>query len=262
MGFTFLKFDISSRIATVTLNRPEKRNALNGALVAELHEAVRLAGSGGDVRVVILRGAGGVFSAGADLAYLQQIARNSPIENGEDSMRLMRMLHAWKRCPKPTVAVVEGHALAGGCGLAAACDFILCSEEAQFGFTEVRIGFVPAVVARLLIDRIGKMRAADLLLRGRIIPAPEALAISLVNEILPKDALSARAAELAREFVEKTSPQAVALTKELLREIDPLDLEEAMSYAANINALSRTTEDFKKGIASFLEKKKITWDKE
>jgi len=259
MTFSTVQFDMADRVASVTLNRPDKRNALNAELVADLHQALRLGEADARTRVLILRGAGGTFSAGADLAYLQTIARNSPIENAEDSMRLMRMLHAWKTCSKPTIAVVEGHALAGGCGLAATCDFILCSEEAQFGFTEVRIGFVPAVVARLLIDRIGKGKATDLLLRGRIISAGEARETGLVNEIVPKDRLSARAGELAREIVEKTSPQAVALTKELLRDIDALDLGDAMTYAAKINAFSRTTEDFKKGIASFLEKKKIDW---
>jgi methylglutaconyl-CoA hydratase len=243
-------------VQTLTLARPEKRNALDGALVAELHDAVRTAAADPDTRVLVLAGEGAAFCAGADLEYLRGIARNSPRENEEDSRRLMEMLLALRTFPKPSIAKVRGPALAGGCGLAIACDIVVAEEGAQFGFTEVRIGFVPAIVAKLLVERAGMGAARELLVRGNIVHADTALDIGLANYVVGAEELDASVERLAREIAERTAPQAVALTKELLLDISRLDVAEAMRHAVSYNVLGRTTGDFRKGIEAYLTKEK------
>lgn len=261
MMFQSIQYAIQDRIATITLHRPEKRNALNDVMIRELFDANIDAENNEDVRVIVLQGSGGNFCAGADLQYLLQLQKNSVLENADDSRRLMQTLYRWKTCAKPTIALVEGNALAGGCGLALTCDIIIASENAKFGFTEVRIGFVPAIVSRLLIDRIGKGSATELLLRGNILTAQDARGLSMINHVVASEDVQRHVYTIAREIAQQTSPESVRLTKQLLREIESLDLREAMNHAVAFNAFSRTTPDFQKGVESFVKKEKIDWTK-
>ncbi len=260
MSFSNLLYQTSDHVCTITLNRPDRRNALNGALVEELHRALHASAEDANVRVLVLTGAGDAFCAGADLEYLLEISTNSPLENAADSQALMEMLLALKSFPKPTIAMVHGPAIAGGCGLMLTCDIIVADDEAKLGFSEVRIGFVPAIVTKLLTDRIGSGNARELLLRGHIIDADVAQDIGMINYVVGVDELDSMVAQLAREIVTKTSPQAVRLTKRLLADIEPLAIEEAMRHAASFNAIARTTDDFRKGIESFLNKQKPDWE--
>lgn len=246
-------------IRTVTLNRPEKRNAMNDALVRELHQVILETETDEAVRCVVLTGDGAAFCAGADLAYLQKIAAYSPRQNETDSRALMEMLWAWTSCAKPTIARVNGHAIAGGCGLMLTCDIAVAVEQAKFGFTEVRIGFVPAIVMNLLRRRVGTGRAAELLMRGRLIDSAEAAAIGMIHRAVPADELDSAVAEIASDFVEHASPTSLRLTKQLLMETEPMSLREAMTHSVRFNAISRTTPDFKRGVQAFLDKRKISW---
>jgi len=248
-----------AHVLTLTLNRPEKRNALNALVVQELHEAVRYAAANSEIRVLVLTGRGDAFCAGADLEYLLAISSNSPLENAADSRALMEMLHALRTFPKPTIAKVQGPAIAGGCGLALTCDIIVAADVAKFGFTEVRIGFVPAIVMKLLVERIGMGHAREMLLRGHIIDPDVALDLGMINYVLSMDQLDFSVQRLAEEIATKTSAQAVRLTKQLLGDIEAMGLREAMEHATTFNALSRTSDDFRTGITSFLKKEKPLW---
>lgn len=259
MPSTYVTYRVDDRIATITLNRPEKKNALNPLLILELEDALHDAERDEAARVVLLTGAGSDFSAGADLEYLEEISHNTPSENYDDSRRLMKMMYAWNTAAKPTIAVVNGNALGGGCGLALSCDIVVAAENARIGFTEVRLGFVPAIVSRIAIDRVGKGKAFELMLRANILTAAEAHAAGLINHIAPKEDAVSVAANIAREMCTNTAPQAIALTKELLKEIHDLPLLEAMEFGAKINAISRTTENFQRGVSAFLKKEKIVW---
>lgn len=246
-------------ICTITIDRPDKRNALNGDVVTELQQAFLAAEVDDSVRVIVLTGSGEVFCAGADLAWLRRISENSVLENAEDSRHLMRLLHTIHSCDKPTIARVNGHAIAGGCGLALTCDIVIAVEDAKFGFTEVRIGFVPAIVMKLLVERCGMGIARELLIRGHLIDAGTALEYHMINHIVSAERFDETVTLIAREIAELTSPQAVGMTKRLLREIASLDMIEAMDHAAWQNAISRATSDFRLGTESFLEKKKPLW---
>ncbi|CAN5541140.1 enoyl-CoA hydratase-related protein [soil metagenome] len=245
-------------VLTLTLNRPDRRNALNGELVDALIEELVAAGQNAAVRVVVLTGSGTAFSAGADLDALRAMQSASYDENLSDSRRLARLFETIIRLPKPVIGHINGHAIAGGCGLAAACDIVLADQDAKFGFTEVRIGFVPALVSVFVRRRVAEGRLRHLLLRGHVIPAEEALAIGLVDEIYSADALSAAVAALARDIATETSGIAVALTKELLADI-PSGLSEGLERAAGINAKARSTDDCRAGVAAFLDKSDPPW---
>jgi methylglutaconyl-CoA hydratase len=255
----FIEVRTNRTIRTITLNRPEKRNALHAGLVKELHEALLQAGRDTQLRVLVLTGAGEAFCAGADLSYLEEISSNSVSENREDSERLMDMMLALRTHPLPVIARLNGHAIAGGCGLALACDIVVAAESAQLGFPEVRIGFVPAIVGRLLTDRVGIGRARELLIRGNLLSAVEAQAHGMVNHVVSPEQLDDTVYGIAGEIATQTSPQAVAMTRQLLLDIAPRELEDAMRYGADFNALSRATEDFRTGIRAFLEKKRPEW---
>ncbi|MCZ7557965.1 MAG: enoyl-CoA hydratase-related protein [Bacteroidia bacterium] len=256
----FLRILDDGPIRTITLHRPEKRNSLHAGLVYELHEALRSAGSDTQLRALVLTGAGEAFCAGADLAYLEDISRNSVAENHTDSLRLMDMMLALRTHPLPVIARLNGHAIAGGCGLALACDIVVAAEAARLGFPEVRIGFVPAIVGRLLTERVGIGRARELLIRGNLLSAKEAQAWGMVNHVVPPERLDETVYSIAKEIATQTSPQAVSMTRQLLLDIAPRDLGDAMRYGAEFNALSRSTADFAKGIRSFLEKKPPSWE--
>ena len=246
-------------VLTLTLDRPEKRNALSADLVAALTAALGEAAADDAVRVVVLTGAGKAFSAGADLAALQALQTASAEANLADSERLAALFEAIYRHPKPVVAKVNGHAIAGGCGLAAVCDLALVAEGAKLGFTETRIGFVPAIVAVFVLRKLGEAAARDLLLRGHLVEAAEAARIGLVTRAVPPEALDDAVAAVAEELATQTSASAVALTKRLLADVPGMGLAEGLSYAARLNALARATDDCRAGVAAFLGKTDPPW---
>jgi methylglutaconyl-CoA hydratase len=244
-------------IATITLNRAEKRNAISYELIDDLMAALKQAANS-PVQVVILTGAGKAFCSGMDLDNLKQLTGRTHDQNVQDSETMAALFRALYDFPKPTIAVVNGPAIAGGTGLATLCDFTLAVPEAKFGYTEVRIGFVPAIVSSFLIANIGEKRARDLLLTGRIFDAEEAQRLGLVNEIVAPEQLMPRARELASQLLEN-SPASLQATKKLLSSYTREQLDRQVTQAVQSNAAIRQTADFKEGITAFLEKRKPTW---
>jgi methylglutaconyl-CoA hydratase len=241
----------------LTLNRPDKRNAISFELIEELHHAldeVRKSES----HILILTGAGSAFCSGMDLDNLRAITRQTEEENLADSGRMAHMFRVLYDFPKVTIAAVNGAALAGGCGLATLCDFTLAAPEAKFGYTEVRIGFVPAIVSTFLLRQVGEKQARDLLLSGRVISAEEATRLGLVNEIVPLHDLLARARELAATLA-GNSPASLSATKRLLRTYSHVELDHQIAAAVDENARIRTMDDFREGVSAFLEKRKPNW---
>ncbi|HTV57506.1 MAG TPA: enoyl-CoA hydratase-related protein [Verrucomicrobiae bacterium] len=257
MNYTTLKYEREGEIVRVTLARPEKRNAISTPMIKELLAAFDEA-EGSGARVLILTGEGKAFCAGMDLEDLQKIAGQSEGENREDSRRMARLFRRLYTFPRPVIAAVNGAAVAGGCGLATLADFTLASPEAKFGYTEVKIGFLPALVSVFLRRQIGEKHARELLLTGKIVDAAEAYRLGLVNEIVPGEKLAARARELAASLL-AVSPESVWRTKELLSESEEEALDEELERAAESNAEIRGTADFREGLASFLEKRQPKW---
>jgi len=257
MHFNTLLLNYDHRCATVTLNRPDKRNAINNELIDELLAALA-AVEKSPAHVLIVTGAGKAFCSGMDLDNLRAITTHSQEENAKDSETMARLFRTIYEFPKPTIAAVNGPAVAGGCGIATLCDFTLASTEARFGYTEVRIGFVPAIVSTFLIRQIGEKQARDLLLTGRIIDADEAYRMGLANEVLDHERLMDRARELA-EALEQNSPTSLASTKRLLTGYAFGDLNAQIRAAVDENARIRTTPDFREGLNAFLEKRKPNW---
>ncbi len=257
MNYQTLLLETSANFATITLNRPEKRNAISTQMIAELLSALDELEKT-RTRVVILTGNGKAFCAGMDLEMLQAIAHQSPSENQEDSRRMAKMFRKIWSYSKPIIAAVNGHALAGGCGIATLCDFTLSVPEAKFGYTEVKIGFLPAIVSVFLTRQIGEKRCRDLLLTGRMIEASEAKEFGLINEIVPPETLMQRAHELADTLI-AASPASVTRAKHLLTSAAAASLDHDLERAILENARIRCTPDFKEGLASFLEKRKPHW---
>jgi methylglutaconyl-CoA hydratase len=247
-------------ITTITLNRADKRNAISYELIEELLTALdKVANS--SARVLILTGAGKAFCSGMDLDNLKALMGRSPEQSLKDSeimARLFRSLYDFRR---PTIAAVNGAAIAGGCGLATLCDLTLAVPEAKFGYTEVRIGFVPAIVSTFLLRQVGEKHARDLLLTGRIIGTEEAYRIGLINEIVAAEKLIERARELASQLMEN-SPASLVCTKRLLSDHARIELDAQIQTAVRENAAIRATKDFREGISSFLEKRKPQWSGE
>jgi methylglutaconyl-CoA hydratase len=252
-------YEVKEPIAYLTLNRPDKRNALNNEMVRALTDAFRKAEADESAKVIVLKANGKVFCAGADLAYLQQLQHNSFEENLADSSRLADLFHLIYTLPKVVIAQIHGHAIAGGCGLATICDFSFSVPEASFGYTEVRIGFIPAIVSLFLIRKIGEKGARELLLSGELIPAEKAKSYNLINDVIEAPELEKRVYTFARQLCEKNSGQSMALTKQLIAEIQSLNLPDGLAYAARMNAKARESEDCKKGIAAFVNKQEIKW---
>jgi methylglutaconyl-CoA hydratase len=244
-------------IATVTLNRPDKRNAISYELIEELHHALHEVQKS-PAPIVILTGAGAAFCSGMDLDNLREITKHTEEENLADSGRMAHMFRALYDFPKVTIAAVNGAAIAGGCGLATLCDFTLASAEAKFGYTEVRIGFVPAIVSAFLLRQVGEKQARDLLLTGRIIDAEEAYRLGLVNEVVPAENLLARARERAETLL-TNSPASLLAAKRLLKAYSHVELDRQIVAAVDENARIRTTDDFREGVNAFLEKRKPNW---
>jgi len=244
-------------IAFITLNRPDKRNAISYELIADLLRALG-AVQESSATILILTGAGKAFCSGMDLDNLRTITSRTPEENLGDSEQMAGMFRTLYEFPKVTIAAVNGPAIAGGCGLATLCDFTIASSEAKFGYTEVRIGFIPAIVSAFLLRQVGEKRARDLLLTGRIIGADEAHRMGLVNEVVAPERLLQRARELAADLLHN-SPASLLATKRLLRNYSAAQLGGQISQAVQENARIRTTDDFREGISSFLEKRKPHW---
>ena len=246
-------------VRRITLNRPERRNALTPEVQEELIGAFGGAQAAG-VRIVTLQGEGDSFCAGLDLAVLREICDISAEKHRVEAERVARMFRAVWDCDLPTIAVVQGAAVAGGTGLATLCDFTIAAPNARFGFTEARIGFVPALVSAYLALQVGDKVARGLLLSARLFGAEQALRLGLVSEIVEANELQARAAELAAELQEN-SPESLRATKRLLRAQQEHRLAEMLEFAMEANAASRQTEDFREGVTAFLEKRKPVWGK-
>jgi methylglutaconyl-CoA hydratase len=257
MTYKTIELACESGIATITLNRPEKRNAISFELIDDLLGALEEVETS-DAIVLIVTGAGNAFSSGMDLDNLKALVGRSPEQNLKDSETMVRLFRSLYEFPKVTIAAVNGAAIAGGTGLALLCDFTLAVPEAKFGYTEVRIGFVPAIVSTFLLRQVGEKQARDLLLTGRIIGAEEAARMGLVNEIVAPEALMTRARELAGLLMEN-SPASLRATKRLLTDHAGAELDDQIEAAVRENAAIRNTADFREGVVSFLEKRKPVW---
>jgi methylglutaconyl-CoA hydratase len=255
----FIQHATQDRIAYITLNRPDKRNALSFGLVKELKETLALAEHDPDVKVIILQANGDAFCAGADLAYLQDLQKFSYEENLADSRHLKALFLQIYTLKKVVIASIQGAALAGGCGLASVCDFSFAVPEAKFAYTEVKIGFIPAIVLVFLLRKVGEGRAKQLLLTGDIISAHEAQSLGLINFISSPDKLKEDVKLFAEKLVLNASANSLAVTKNMIGKVQELALEEALDYACEMNAKARASEDCKKGISAFLNKEKLRW---
>ena len=259
MSYKTVQYAEAQSIATITLNRPDKRNAISYELIDDLIAALKQAASS-SAQIVILTGAGKAFCSGMDLDNLKQLTGRTHEQNVVDSETMASLFRALYDFPKPTIAAVNGAAIAGGTGLATLCDFTLAVPESKFGYTEVRIGFVPGIVSSYLIANVGEKRARDLLLTGRLFEAEEAYKLGLVTEIVTPEQLMPRALQLAAQLMEN-SPASLRTTKALLSSYTKEQLDRQLKSAIKENAGIRQTADFKEGITSFLEKRKPTWTK-
>jgi len=240
-------------ISFITLNRPEKRNALNDGLVKDLKDALRQADKNETLRAIVIRGAGKDFCSGADLSALQKISESDVLENWDDAQNLMELFSLIRKVKIPVVAAVHGRALAGGCGLATACDLVLASKTARFGYPEVKIGFVPAMVMAILRRNVSEKRAFELATQGFEFDAETAEKFGLINKILDDETFD----EDVKSYVsiyEKVSRSAVVLSKKLLYQMDGATFETALQSGVDVNTIARMTEDCQNGIAKFLDK--------
>ncbi|NQW30784.1 MAG: enoyl-CoA hydratase/isomerase family protein [Ignavibacteria bacterium] len=246
---------ISGPVATITMMRADKRNALNEEMVSELSAAFANVESNSSVKVVVLRGDGKAFCAGADLEYLQTISQNSAEENLEDSTRLMLLMKGISECSKPVIAMVQGPAIAGGCGLATVCDIVVASRQhAVFGYSEVKIGFIPAIVMVYLLRKIGDTQSRKLILTAKNIDATEAQRIGLITDVVEHDQLESYTNAMANDIAQNSSTS-IALSKRMLNALHGMSVDSGLQYAAAMNALVRQTQDCKDGIQNFLSKK-------
>lgn len=248
-----LLIEDTGTVRTITLNRPEKRNALNAELVAELKSALRDADGSDNLRAVVIRGAGKDFCSGADLESLRKISESSYEENLEDARSLAELFAQIRRVKIPVIAAVHGRALAGGCGLATACDLVLATSSARFGYPEVKIGFIPAIVMAFLRRNVSEKRAFEIATQGIEFSAAEAERLGLVNHVVSDDAFEEVVARYASVY-DDVSRSAVVMSKKLLYDMDSLSFDDAMEAGAKANAEARMSEDCKKGIARFLNK--------
>ncbi|HET7183071.1 MAG TPA: enoyl-CoA hydratase-related protein [Terriglobales bacterium] len=257
MPYNTLTLAYEDLVALITLNRPDKRNAISFELLSELMAALDEV-EHSRAQVLILTGSGKAFCAGLDLEELKSLLGKTHEENRIDSARMAQIFRRIYEFPLPTIAAVNGAAIAGGTGIATMCDFTFAVPEAKFGYTEVKIGFIPALVSSILVWQVGHKIARDLLMTGRLFDAAEAHRYGLVNEVVEPERLMARARELAAQLLE-LSPSSVRLTKKLVNGFLQRALDEQMAQAIEDNALIRTTPDFREGVTAFLEKRKPRW---
>ncbi len=246
-------YDVADGVATITLNRPDKRNALNQSVVSGVRESLARAGDDEAVRVVALRGAGKDFCSGADLAEIERIGTMTRSENVTDAMTLGTLFMEMRAHPNPIVAVVHGRALAGGCGLATACDLVVAEADARFGYPEVHLGFVPAMVMAILRRKVGEAVAFDLVTGGHRITAEEAHRVGLINRVWPPDEFGAEASRFLSDLA-KRPPSAISMTKRLLYDQDALGFEDGIRLGAEVNADARQTPACREGVRAFLER--------
>ncbi len=245
--------ETADSILTITLNRPEKRNALNDALINALKDALREADRDKSLNAVVIKGAGKDFCSGADLSALQKIAESDVLENHDDADNLRELFSIIRLVKVPVIAAVHGRALAGGCGLATACDLVLATADARFGYPEVKIGFVPAMVMAILRRNVSEKRAFALATQGFEFDALTAQSFGLINEIFPSEEFETRVNEYVSVY-KKVLRSAVILSKRLLYQMDGLNFEAALASGVDINTIARLTEDCQTGIAKFLNK--------
>ena len=256
----FVQYQTEAGIGRITLNRPEKRNALNAEYVSELKEAFKIAEADDQCKVIILQANGAAFSAGADLAYLQTLQNNTFEENYADSTHLKELFYQIYTLQKVVIAQIEGHAIAGGCGLATVCDFSFAVPEAMFGYTETKIGFIPAIVKVFLLRKIGEGKAKELLLKGDLFYADAAKEYGLINEVVTNDRIQKHVTKFAQQLCSQNSGDSLRLTKQMIAQVQEMTLEEGLDHAAKMNAEARATADCKAGISAFLNKEKINWN--
>jgi methylglutaconyl-CoA hydratase len=251
--------EVRDRVAYVVLNRPEKRNALSAALVQELYTAIEGYNNTDQIRVIVLKSADKPFCAGADLGYLAQLRDFTLEENEADSQALRRLFDLIYHSPKYVISQVEGPALAGGCGLATLADCCVATPEALFGYTEVKIGFIPALVMVYLREKVSGSVMSDILLSGRTFSADEALRMQLIHRVVSAEEICGVVDQMAEQISNTTSAQAVSKVKEMMRAIPSMGRDEALDYAAKENAKARGSEDCRKGIDAFLNKEALKW---
>jgi methylglutaconyl-CoA hydratase len=244
-------------VKTITMNRPDKRNALSPLLIEELTQALHEAATC-DCGVVILTGAGPAFCSGLDMEHLETMTASTPEERRRDSENMALVLRTLYDFPKPIIAAVNGPAIAGGMALATIPDFTLAVPEAKFGYTEVRVGFVPAIVASFLMRQVGELRTRELLLSGKVLKAQEALRMGLVTEIVDQSDLLPSARALAQTLL-LNSPQAMQAVKCLLSKHAKRRLDEEIEDAIKVNASQRSAEDFKEGVLAFKQRRRAEW---
>lgn len=257
--YSTLLFEVENKVLHITLNRPEKRNALNELMVKELRDIFLYFKDNNDIIGVSVTGSGESFCAGADLSYLQSLIDKSYEENLKDSINLKEMYWTIYNFPKPTVGLINGPAVAGGCGLMTVLDIVIASKNAIFGYPEVKIGFVASIVSVFLLQTIGLAQTRKMLFTGEIIDAVEAEKRGLIHQIVEEGELATVSNEIFSQ-IRKNSPQAIRQTKKLLHNHQGGMLEEMLEQACQFNAESRQTSDFKEGLQSFLEKRKPNWD--
>lgn len=250
---TKLLQNTDNSILTLTLNRPEKRNALNDALVNSLKNALKDANADENLRAIVIKGAGKDFCSGADLSALQKISESDVLENLEDAESLMELFVLMRKVKIPVIAAVHGRALAGGCGLATACDIVLASQSAQFGYPEVKIGFIPAMVMAILRRNLSEKKSFELITQGFNFSADEALNFGLINQVFDDANFEENVTEYISAY-QKVSRSAVILSKKLLYQMDGMTFDTAIKVGAEVNTIARLTEDCQKGIARFLDK--------
>lgn len=254
MGYNKILVEQYNQTKKIILNRPEKRNSLDEEMIFEITDAMNTFSNDKETKSIILTGAGGNFCSGLFLDYLQKISEFDVLQNKEDSTKFKSMLLSIYNCKKPVIAMVDGYALAGGCGIASACDIIVSSDKAQFGYTEVKIGFIPAIVMIFLLKRVSETHAKDLLLSSRFINGDEAVRMGFANYVVKQDELENFTTKLCDDF-NKLPLSSMMLTKEMFRNISSMSFESALEYAVDLNAITRMTEECKKGVSNFLNKK-------
>lgn len=259
MNMQLVTYETKERVGYITLNRPEKRNALSYEMVSDLKQAFQMAEEDAACKVIVIKGNGEAFCAGADLAYLQQLQKNTYEENLADSRHLMELFDKIYHSKKVVISQVHGPALAGGCGLATVCDFCFATPASTFGYTEVKIGFVPAIVMVFLVRKVAEKTAREILLTGEVFNAEKALSYNLINNIVAPELLESTVFEFAQKLCRQASGQSLSLVKEMLSKVQSMDVREALEYAAGTNATARASEDCKRGIAAFLNKEKLNW---
>ena len=260
MEFSRITYTLSKRIGIISLNWPEKQNALDDQMVSELTQAFVQTQRDANVKSVILRGEGDAFCSVIERSYLQRISSYDFNQNLQDSTDLMKLFQQIYTLRKPVIALVQGEAIAGGCGLATICDFIIAAREtAKFGFTETKIGFIPAIVLIFLVRRIGEGRARELVLRGNFLDAEESLKLGLISKVVPSIELEESGYQLANELIMNNSGTSMGLVKELLARVYGMETSDALDYASHLNALTRMTDDCKRGIDAFLNSKPLKW---